>query len=112
MLTTGDCPINALSIKDTLQVLEGKWKMLILFALYHGPMRFGEIAKEVVGISDKVLSKELKSLEVNKLVERHVQHTFPPTVEYSITAHGRSLERVIEELHYWGILHRKEIIGK
>lgn len=101
-----------LSIKDALEAVEGKWKLLVLFALSAGPKRFKQIAREVTGISDKTLSKELKALEQNKLIKREVHDTFPPTVEYSITAHGQSLGRVIEELHYWGLAHRREVIGK
>lgn len=111
MLTTGGCPKTALSIKDALEALEGRWKLLILFALSTGPRRFKQISKEVTGITDKTLSKELKNLEANKLLKREVFDTFPPTVEYSITEHGKSLEKVMEELHYWGLAHRKEIIG-
>ncbi|GLU53964.1 transcriptional regulator [Dyadobacter frigoris] len=111
MLTTGGCPKTALSIKDALEALEGRWKLLILFALSTGPRRFKQISKEVTGITDKTLSKELKNLEANKLLKRNVYDTFPPTVEYSITEHGKSLEKVMEELHFWGLAHRKEIIG-
>lgn len=112
MLTKGGCPKTALSIKDALEALEGRWKLLILFSLSTGNKRFKQISKEVTGITDKTLSKELKNLEANKLIKRDVYDTFPPTVEYSITAHGKSLEKVMEELHYWGLLHRKKIIGK
>ena len=111
MLTTGGCPKTALSIKDALEALEGRWKLLILFSLSSEPRRFKQIAKEVAGITDKTLSKELKNLEANKLVKRQVYDTFPPTVEYSITPHGQSLEKVMDELHYWGLAHRKEIMG-
>lgn len=112
MLTKGGCPKNALSIKDALEALEGRWKLLILFALSSGPKRFTQIAAEVAGITDKTLSKELKSLEANQLLKRDVYDTFPPKVEYSITAHGKSLEPVMESLHFWGLAHRKKIIGK
>ncbi|MEC5142420.1 helix-turn-helix domain-containing protein [Chitinophaga sp. 212800010-3] len=112
MLTKDGCPSNARSIKDALEALEGKWKLLILFALASGNKRFKQIAKEVNGITDKTLSKELKSLEANKLISREEYDTFPPTVEYSITSHGKSLEGLMEELHRWGLLHRKKIIGK
>ncbi|MCD6067716.1 MAG: transcriptional regulator, HxlR family [Bacteroidetes bacterium] len=112
MLTKGGCPKTALSIKDALEALEGRWKLLILFSLSAENKRFKQISKEVPGITDKTLSKELKSLEANKLIKRDVYNTFPPTVEYSITSHGKSLEKVMEELHYWGLLHRKKIIGK
>lgn len=111
MLTTGGCPKTALSIRDALEALEGRWKLLILFALSSGPRRFKQISKEVTGITDKTLSKELKNLEANKLLRRDVYDTFPPTVEYTITEHGKSLERVMEELHYWGLAHRKKIMN-
>ncbi|WP_221391247.1 helix-turn-helix domain-containing protein [Dyadobacter sp. NIV53] len=111
MLSTGGCPKTALSIKDALEALEGRWKLLILFSLSVGPRRFKQISKEVGGITDKTLSRELKNLEANRLIKRQVYDTFPPTVEYSITAHGKSLEKVMDELHYWGLAHRQEIMG-
>ena len=112
MLSNGGCPKSMLSIRDALEAVEGKWKLLILFALTDAPKRFGQIRKAVDGISDKTLSKELKSLEANQLINREVFDTFPPTVQYSITEHGISLEKVLDELHYWGLLHREKIIGK
>jgi DNA-binding HxlR family transcriptional regulator len=112
MLAKGGCPKTMLSIQDALEAVEGRWKLLILFSLSAGPMRFKQISKAVPGITDKVLSKELKNLESNKLLKREVYDTFPPTVEYSITPHGLSLEKVLDELHYWGLAHRKKVIGK
>jgi DNA-binding HxlR family transcriptional regulator len=111
MLIKGGCPKTALSIKDALEALEGRWKLLILFSLSAENKRFTEISKAVGGITDKTLSKELKSLESNQLITRTVHDTFPPTVEYSITEHGKSLENVLNELHYWGLLHRQKILG-
>ena len=101
-----------LSIKDALQAIEGKWKLLILFALAGGPKRFKQIAGEVSGITDKTFSKKPKSLETSKLIIHAVYDTYPPAIEYTITAHGQSLERVVDELHYWGLTHRKKIMGK
>lgn len=112
MLSKGGCPKTMLSIKDALEAVEGRWKLLILFSLSESPKRFKEISRAVSGITDKTLSKELKSLESNKLIVREVYDTFPPTVEYSITPHGLSLEKVIDELHFWGLAHRKKVIGK
>lgn len=112
MLSKGGCPKTMLSIRDAIEAVEGRWKLLILFSLSEKPKRFNQIAKEVNGITDKTLSKELKNLETNKLVRRDVYDTFPPTVEYSITPHGMSLEKVLDELHFWGLSHRKKIIGK
>lgn len=111
MLTEGGCPRSMRSISDALETLEGKWKLLILFALSDGPKRFRQLARSVPGITDKTLSKELKSLEIHQLVTRTVYDTFPPTVEYAITPHGLSLEKVLYELHYWGLLHREKVMG-
>jgi DNA-binding HxlR family transcriptional regulator len=100
MLSNGGCPKTMLSIRDALEAVEGRWKLLILFALSEKPKRFTQISREVKGITDKMLSKELKNLETNKLIRRNVYDTFPPTVEYSITQHGMSLEKVLDELHF------------
>ena len=111
MLAKGGCPKTMLSIQDALEAVEGRWKLLILFSLSESPKRFKQISREVIGITDKTLSKELKSLEANKLILREVYDTSPPTVEYSITPHGLSLDKVLHELHFWGLAHRKKVIG-
>lgn len=107
-----ECKREMLPVMDALEVLNGKWKLPIIISVSFGKKRFKEISKEVSGITDKVLSKELKDLEMNKLVTRTVHDTFPPRVEYSITKHGESLQEVIRALHNWGTIHRKKIIGK
>lgn len=107
MISSGECPKTMLSIQDALEAVEGRWKLLILFSLSENPKRFRQLSRDVPRITDKMLSKELKHLEANKLITRSVFDTFPPTVEYMITDHGRSLEKVLEELHYWGLLHRQ-----
>jgi DNA-binding HxlR family transcriptional regulator len=112
MLSKGGCPKTMLSIRDALEAVEGRWKLLILFSLSESPKRFKQISREVSGIGDKMLSKELKSLEVNQLVVRKVSNTFPATVEYSITPHGLSLGNVLDELHFWGLAHRKKVMGE
>lgn len=112
MLTGDECPKNILAIKDSLEALEGRWKLLIILSLSLGNKRFTQISREIHGITDKVLSKELKNLEANKLIKREVYDTFPPTVEYSITKHGKSLQKLLDELYRWGLKHRKEVIGK
>ncbi|HEY8957020.1 helix-turn-helix domain-containing protein [Chitinophaga sp.] len=112
MLTREGCPKSVLAIKDALEALEGRWKLLIMLSLSTGNKRFKQISKEVGGITDKTLSKELKVLETNKLIKREVHNTFPPTVEYSITKHGMSLDKVLNALYLWGQAHRKKVIGK
>ena len=105
-----ECQATMLPIKDTLEVLHGKWKLPILVALITKTMRFKEISREVNGITDKVLSKELKDLEINELIKREVIDTFPPTVKYSITPHGESLKDVIIAMKTWGDKHRTKIM--
>lgn len=111
MLSNETCPKTMLSIRDALEAVEGRWKLLILFSLSGGPKRFSQLARDLNGISDKILSKELKHLEVNQLISRTVHDSFPPTIEYAITKHGRSLEKVLNELHLWGLLHRQQVTG-
>ena len=107
-----ECKSLILAVKDALDILSGKWKLLILVSLNFGNKRFKQISRDVNGITDKILSKELKELEINKLITRTVYDTFPPTVEYAITEHGLTLKSVFRELENWGKLHRKEIILK
>jgi len=98
-------------VSDALEVLNGKWKLPIIIALSHGPRRFRELSKLAPGISDKMLSKELKELELHDLVTRTIHNTFPPRVEYQITDHGLSLEKVIDSLRDWGLYHRQKAMG-
>jgi DNA-binding HxlR family transcriptional regulator len=97
------------AMRDTLYVLGGKWKMPILIALSGGPLRFKELQKALVDITPKVLSKELKELEMNEFVTRTVYATSPVTVEYESTPYSRSLRKVTEEMVVWGIQHRKRL---
>ena len=99
-------------VKDALDVLNGKWKLPIIIALSFGNKRFGEISKEIPKITDRMLSKELRDLEMNRLVKRTVYDSMPVIVEYSLTEYGHSLDKVIDELRKWGVQHRKLITGK
>src|SRR6476646_2203808 len=103
------CTKFLMAIRDTMDVLNGKWKIAIIGSLTFGEKRFMELQRDVNGITAKMLSKELKDLEINKLVKRTVFDTKPVTVEYRLTEHGKSLEKIIEELVRWGILHRETI---
>lgn len=110
--TRSACNSHMLPIRDALSVLHGKWKIPIISVLSFGNKRFKEISLELHDITDKMLSKELKELEQNKLITRHVIDTFPPKVEYSITEHGKSLQPVILALQEWGNHHRNLILDK
>jgi DNA-binding HxlR family transcriptional regulator len=96
-----------------MDVLNGKWKIYIISSICHyNKRRFSDILNDVVGISNKMLSKELKELEINKLVQRTILDTHPVTVQYELTKHGKTLQTIINNLTDWGKAHRKEIIGK
>jgi len=108
----GECTGMIRPVKDALEVLNGKWKLPIIIALSFGNKRFGEMAREIPNITDRMLSKELRDLEMNQLVKRTVYDTVPVTVEYSLTDYGDSLDKVIDELRKWGMQHRKRIMAK
>nr|WP_245776801.1 helix-turn-helix domain-containing protein [Spirosoma endophyticum] len=101
-----------LPVRDALDILSGKWKLPIIIALSFGTKRFGQIAKEIPNITDKMLSKELRELEMNDLVKRTVHDSYPVVIDYSMTPYGQSLEKVINELRLWGTQHRKRILSK
>ncbi len=107
-----ECVQMILPVRDALDILSGKWKLPIIISLGFGNKRFTQISGEIPGITDRMLSKELKMLEENQLIKRTVYDAFPPVVEYSITPHGRSLEKVITELRTWGEQHRRKIHGR
>jgi DNA-binding HxlR family transcriptional regulator len=107
-----ECTKRLLPVKDALDVLSGKWKLLILLSLSFGKKRFKQIQREISGLTPKVLSKELKDLEMNELIERHVYDTLPVSVEYEVTSYGVTLRPLIDELHAWGSKHRKRIIAR
>lgn len=103
---------NLMAIQDSMDVLSGKWKISIISSIcFYNKRRFSDILNDVVGISNKMLSKELKELELNKLIVRTVLSTQPPTVLYELTEHGKSLQTIINNLTDWGKAHRKEIVG-
>ncbi len=102
-----------LAAKDTLAILSGKWKIQLITTLTcGGALQFMEILRTLDGIGTKMLSKELYDLEINLLVKRTVMETKPTTVKYELTPHGRTLERIINEMRVWGNVHRKVVIGK
>lgn len=107
--TQKSCSNVHLAIQDTLYVVSGKWKLVILAILVNdGKMRFGELSRHA-GISPRILSKELQEMEMNKLVSRTVLDTKPVTVEYAATAYADSLKEVIDAMIKWGQSHRETI---
>ena len=102
-----------MAVQDTLDVLKGKWKIIILSSIcFYNQRRFSDILNDINGISNKMLSKELKELEINQLIKRTVIDTHPVTIHYQLTEHGQTLRTIIDNMTDWGIRHRKKIIGK
>jgi len=102
-----------MAVHDAMDVLNGKWKISIISSIcYYNERRFSDILNDVTGISNKMLSQELKDLEMNKLIKRTVLDTQPITVKYNLTAYGLTLKTIINNLAQWGLEHRKMITGK
>jgi DNA-binding HxlR family transcriptional regulator len=106
-----ECAQYILPVRDTLDILSGKWKLPIIGALVNGKKRFKEMERQIPKITARMLSKELKELEVNQLVKRTVYATIPVTVEYELTPYGASLKEVLIVLGNWGVKHRARIMG-
>ena len=101
------------SVLDAMDVLNGKWKIAIISSICcYKKRRFSDILNDVEGISNRMLSKELKELEINQLIKRTVLDTQPITVQYELTEHGNTLQTIISNLSDWGIVHRNKIVGK
>lgn len=92
-----DCGLDA-----AIDVIGGKWKPLILWALHQGPCRFGALRRGITGISEKMLIQQLRELEADGIVHREVFHEVPPKVEYSLTELGTSLNDALTPLGEWG----------
>lgn len=105
------CAGQLLPVRDALDILSGKWKLPIIIALTFGNYRFKELHREI-GITPKMLSKELKELEMQQLVKRTVYDSTPVSVVYELTPYAASLKDVIEALREWGLQHRKRVMGK
>ena len=100
MLKKNDLP--ACPVETALALMGDKWKVLIIRDLLTGTKRFGELKKSLSGISQKVLTQNLRAMEANGLVLRKVYAEVPPRVEYSLTEIGRSLKTVHDAMWKWG----------
>lgn len=104
-----ECKSSLVPIQDALYVLGGKWRIPIMVAMLEGYKHFGEIKRTINKISAKVLSHELKELELNGFVIRRVYDTKPVVIEYELTEYANSLGTVIVALREWGLLHREKV---
>lgn len=112
LLETKSCPIEfVLAINDTLNVINGKWKLPIIGTLLFGKKRFMEMERSIPKITPRMLSKELKELELNSIVKRTVYNTTPVTVEYELTDSGKTIGGVLDKMVEWGLAHRKSVIA-
>lgn len=111
-MKTKECGEALKAIQDVMDVIGGKWKISIITCLCYDKKRFSDLLNQIEGISGKVLSNELKDLEINQIVTRTVMNTQPITVEYAITEYGATLKDVTNVIADWGIKHRRKIIGK
>jgi DNA-binding HxlR family transcriptional regulator len=101
------------AVGDALYVIGGKWKLPIIAALSErNNQRFNELQRAVKGISARVLSNELKQLEMNGFIKRNIYTQSPVIVEYELTEYSKTLEEVLTALHKWGSMHRNKILGK
>ena len=104
-----ECNNRLISIGDALYVIGGKWKLRVIVALLEGSKRFNEIQRSIDGISARVLSSELKELELNGFVTRIVHTGTPVVVEYQITEYADTLGEVLNSLSSWGAMHRDKL---
>jgi DNA-binding HxlR family transcriptional regulator len=94
------CPVQA-----TINTISGKWKVLAIWHLGFSPKRFAELRKLLLGVSEKVLTSQLRELEANGIVRRTVTHASPPQVTYSLTRAGEELIEPMSVLCAWGTRH-------
>jgi DNA-binding HxlR family transcriptional regulator len=107
--SVAECKATLTSIADALYVIGGKWKLRIIVAMKEGNKRFNELQRTIEGISAKVLSTELKDLELNGFVKRKVFTGTPVVVEYELTEYCGTLNDVLHALSTWGAMHRETV---
>lgn len=101
-----ECGLDA-----AIDVVGGKWKPMVLWALSEGPRRFGALRRELPGISEKVLTQQLRDLERDGIVVREVHEQVPPKVSYSLSPLGESLNEALEPLGEWGEANLDHIVA-
>ncbi|MEU7579308.1 helix-turn-helix domain-containing protein [Streptomyces sp. NPDC041068] len=102
----------ACGLDAAVDVVGGKWKPMILWALHSGrTLRFGELKRHISGVSEKVLIQQLRELESDGIVHREVYREVPPKVEYSLTDLGQSLNTALLPLGLWGDEHMQQVIA-
>ncbi len=105
MLTKEEMP--ACPVATTVQVIGSKWKLLILRNLLQRPWRFNELRKDLAGISQKVLTDSLRSMEADGIIDRTVYAEVPPRVEYALNELGDTLRPLMKAMEEWGLNYQK-----
>ncbi|MFL9844184.1 winged helix-turn-helix transcriptional regulator [Flavobacterium rhizosphaerae] len=108
-LNTQQCQAQLNNVGDAVYVIGGKWRLRIILALREGHTRFNELQRAIQGISAKVLSNELRELELNGFVERKVDTGTPVIVTYEPTEYTQTLNEVMRTLAEWGAMHREKL---
>ena len=108
-VSSKECTRSLAAVGDAIYAIGGKWKLRIILALRDGNKRFNELQRTIPGISAKVLSNELKELELNGFVKRNVSAQTAVTAEYGITDYSDTLGDVLHALREWGTMHREKI---
>jgi DNA-binding HxlR family transcriptional regulator len=98
-------------VETTLSVIDGRWKLTILFQLLGGTKRFGALRKQLPGATQRMLTLHLRELERDGLIHREVFREVPPKVEYSLTEMGRSLEPLLRFMSEWGHANRARLVA-
>lgn len=92
-----NCPVER-----TVNLIGGKWTLLILRDLFTGTKRFGELRSSLTGVSPKTLTDKLRELESNGLIQRTIYPEVPPRVEYALTKRGKSMQKIFDAMTAWG----------
>ncbi|MBC7302161.1 MAG: helix-turn-helix transcriptional regulator [Nocardia sp.] len=108
---SSDADHDVCGMSLAIDVVGGKWKLHLMWALGGGPQRFGQIRRLLDGVSEKVLAENLRHLESNGVVHREIFPEIPPRVEYSLTPLGETLRLALEPLENWGDEHRAALAG-
>lgn len=95
--------LPACPVETTLSIIGDKWKVLILRDLFEGTKRFNELKKSLNGVTQKMLTQQLRELEQDGIIHRMVYPVVPPKVEYSLTDLGKTLKPVVDSMRDWGI---------
>lgn len=105
------CPQSyVIALTDTMNVISGKWKLPIIASLFRGQNRFKDLLDNIDKITPRMLSKELKELEMNSIVVRQVYNQTPVLITYELTDSGKSLMSLIDNMVDWGLTHRSNVL--